>query len=91
LAIADWGTPFGIRHSSIRQSSVCNLQSAIDMPMHSPFVYIVGAGPGDPLLISVRGRRCLEAADVVVYDHRVSARLLRGARRENDCRLKTAD
>ena len=40
-------------------------------------VYIVGAGPGDPSLISVRGLRYLEAADVVVYDHRVHARLLR--------------
>ena len=40
-------------------------------------VYIVGAGPGDPSLISVRGLRYLEAADVVVYDHRVNARLLR--------------
>src|SRR5512134_1549868 len=48
--------------------------------MKSPFVYIVGAGPGDPSLISVRGQRCLEAADVVVYDHRVHARLLRCAR-----------
>jgi uroporphyrinogen III methyltransferase/synthase len=43
-------------------------------------VYIVGAGPGDPTLISVRGRRYLESADVVVYDHRVHARLLRLAR-----------
>jgi uroporphyrinogen III methyltransferase/synthase len=50
--------------------------------MNSPFVYIVGAGPGDPSLISVRGQRCLEGADVVVYDHRVDARLLRRARRE---------
>ncbi|MEN3338331.1 MAG: uroporphyrinogen methyltransferase / synthase [Acidobacteriota bacterium] len=50
--------------------------------MKLPCVYIVGAGPGDPTLISVRGQRCLEAADVVVYDHRVHARLLRGARRE---------
>lgn len=50
--------------------------------MNSPFVYIVGAGPGDPSLISVRGQRYLEAADVVVYDHRVHARLLRRARRE---------
>jgi uroporphyrinogen III methyltransferase/synthase len=48
--------------------------------MQSPFVYIVGAGPGDPALISVRGRRCLEAADVVVYDHRVPPRILRLAR-----------
>ena len=40
-------------------------------------VFLVGAGPGDPLLISVRGQRCLQAADVIVYDHRVHARLLR--------------
>ena len=48
--------------------------------MNTPCVYIVGAGPGDPSLISVRGLRCLEAADVIVYDHRVHARLLRLAR-----------
>src|SRR6478672_6859259 len=50
--------------------------------MKQPCVYLVGAGPGDPTLISVRGQRCLEAADVVVYDHKVHARLLRGARRD---------
>ena len=43
-------------------------------------VYIVGAGPGDPQLISVRGRTCLERADVVVYDHRVHPRVLGMAR-----------
>src|ERR1041385_1903217 len=46
----------------------------------TPCVFIVGAGPGDPALISVRGQRHLEKADVVVYDHQVHARLLRGAR-----------
>jgi uroporphyrinogen III methyltransferase/synthase len=45
----------------------------------SPSVFIVGAGPGDPGLISVRGQRRLEHADVVVYDHQVHARLLRCA------------
>jgi len=40
-------------------------------------VCIVGAGPGDPLLITVRGQRCLAAADVVVHDHLVHPRLLR--------------
>ena len=45
-----------------------------------PCVFIVGAGPGDPGLISVRGQRLLEAADVVVYDHQVHSRLLRVAR-----------
>lgn len=48
--------------------------------MNKPCVYIVGAGPGDPSLISVRGRRFLERADVVVYDHRVPPGMLRFAR-----------
>jgi uroporphyrinogen III methyltransferase/synthase len=45
----------------------------------SPRVYLVGAGPGDPTLITVRGMRCLQRAEVVVYDHRVHQRLLDAA------------
>lgn len=41
-----------------------------------PFVYIIGAGPGAPDLISVRGLRALQAADVVIHDSRVHPRLL---------------
>jgi uroporphyrinogen III methyltransferase/synthase len=43
-------------------------------------VYLIGAGPGDPGLISVRGLECLSSADVVLYDHLVHPRLLRHAR-----------
>src|SRR5438552_4019920 len=43
-------------------------------------VYLIGAGPGDPGLVSVRGRQCLATADVVLYDHLVHPRLLRYAR-----------
>src|SRR6266496_3244717 len=43
-------------------------------------VYLIGAGPGDPGLITVRGLQYLAAADVVLYDHIVPARLLRHAR-----------
>jgi uroporphyrinogen III methyltransferase / synthase len=43
-------------------------------------VYLIGAGPGDPELITVRGMRYLESADVVLHDHLVHARLLRHAR-----------
>jgi uroporphyrinogen III methyltransferase/synthase len=45
-----------------------------------PSVFIIGAGPGDPGLMTIRGQRQLEAADVVVYDHEVDPRLLRSAR-----------
>src|ERR671929_904941 len=43
-------------------------------------VYLIGAGPGDPGLITVRGLQCLAAADVVLYDHLVPPRVLRFAR-----------
>jgi uroporphyrinogen III methyltransferase/synthase len=43
-------------------------------------VYLIGAGPGDPGLITVRGMECLASADVVLYDHLVHGRLLRHAR-----------
>jgi uroporphyrinogen III methyltransferase/synthase len=42
-------------------------------------VYLVGAGPGDPSLITVRGMQCLQRAEVVVFDHRVHQRLLDSA------------
>jgi len=45
-------------------------------------VYLVGAGPGDPGLITVRGRELLAAADVIVYDHLASPKLLEWARPE---------
>src|SRR6186997_2472056 len=39
-------------------------------------VYLVGAGPGDPGLLTMRGAECLRSADVVLYDYLASPDLL---------------
>jgi len=39
-------------------------------------VYIIGAGPGDPGLITLKGLKCLQEADVLIYDHLVSKEIL---------------
>ena len=39
-------------------------------------VYLVGAGPGDPDLITIKGRAVLEQADVILFDHLASDELL---------------
>jgi uroporphyrinogen III methyltransferase/synthase len=43
-------------------------------------VYLVGAGPGDPGLLTVKGQRCLEQADVVIHDYLANPRLLESVR-----------
>lgn len=49
-------------------------------------VYFIGAGPGDPDLITVKGKRMLEGADIVIYaGSLINPQLLEGCR--TDCEL----
>jgi uroporphyrinogen III methyltransferase/synthase len=43
----------------------------------APMVYLVGAGPGDPRLITIRGKMLLERAEVLIYDYLASRKLLK--------------
>lgn len=51
-------------------------------PVETGFVSLVGAGPGDPSLLTLKALRCMERADVVYYDNLVSHEVLERVRRD---------
>ncbi|CAB1063375.1 Uroporphyrinogen-III methyltransferase (EC / Uroporphyrinogen-III synthase (EC [Olavius sp. associated proteobacterium Delta 1] len=52
--------------------------------MRKAKVYLVGAGPGDPGLITVKGKECIETAEVVIYDYLAAPALLNYAPQDAD-------
>jgi uroporphyrinogen III methyltransferase/synthase len=59
----------------------------VSRPASTGIVYLVGAGPGDPGLITVRGRELLDDCDAIVYDALANPALLNGARAKGDVEL----
>ncbi|MCK5783698.1 MAG: uroporphyrinogen-III C-methyltransferase [Desulfobacterales bacterium] len=47
-------------------------------------VFLVGAGPGDPGLITVKGKACIKRADVIIYDYLASRTLLKYANKNTE-------
>jgi uroporphyrin-III C-methyltransferase len=47
-------------------------------------VYIVGAGPGDPELLTIKGLRCIQIADVILYDRLINKKILEYAKEDAD-------
>ena len=58
------------------------LLNRVEQPRETGVVHIVGAGPGDPDLLTVRALQLLQKADVVFYDELIGPEILDQARRE---------
>jgi len=73
---------FAGRDDIARQQLERDLAGSEDNPHPVGEVYLVGAGPGDPDLLTFRALRLLQMADVVVYDRLVAPPILELARRD---------
>ncbi|GAB4522853.1 MAG: siroheme synthase CysG [Amphiplicatus sp.] len=65
-----------------REAMIAEINRADSEPAGEGVVHIVGAGPGDPELLTLRALRLLQEADVVLYDRLVGADVLALARRD---------
>jgi uroporphyrin-III C-methyltransferase / precorrin-2 dehydrogenase / sirohydrochlorin ferrochelatase len=68
--------------SAPSESDFAALLTTRDTAPAAGCVILVGAGPGDPELLTLRAVRALQSADVILFDHLVSPAILDFARRE---------
>ncbi|QEE45879.1 siroheme synthase [Rhizobium sp. WL3] len=73
-----------------RQGLISDVETLCSLPLLGS-VTIVGAGPGDAELLTLKAVRCLQAADLILFDEGVSSDVLELARREAKRMLVGAD
>jgi len=68
------------QHNAVRRDHESRIGNTNTLKSGKGHVYLVGAGPGDPKLITVRGLEALRKSDAVVYDRLASPLLLKEAK-----------
>jgi uroporphyrinogen III methyltransferase / synthase len=62
------------------QSAVMKIDTSMKKPDGHGFVYLIGAGPGDPGLLTIKGAKAIAASDIVIYDYLVHPDILSHAK-----------